>query len=244
MTFHPSPRNGGPSKDEPGALRTGRHARPAALPAGTLPDAARDRSADRINAADRALAEAHARLRSAGADPDVINTAFAIARDSLHEARENVRDARKELALVLIEWDQANRVQQNQGRYAETAAPVVPDPPGLDLCPNPAGAQTPAEFMGILRMYRIWAGKPSYRGMEHAIKNRPGQRFAASTIHAALKSDALPALQMVEAIITACGGSDAHHQTFAAAWRRLTMPQQEDARPQWPRALHPVSELA
>ena len=181
-------------------------------------------------------------MRAAGVDLDVINPAFAIARDSLHEARESVRDVRKELALVLCEWDQANRRQQNQGRYPETATPVVPDPPGLALCPDPATAKTPAEFMDTLRMYRVWAGKPSYRAMEHVIKNHPAQRFAASTIHAALKSDGLPTLQMVAAIITACGGSDAHQQTFASTWRRLTMPQQDDALPLRSRTLCPVGE--
>jgi hypothetical protein len=37
--------------------------------------------------------------------------------------------------------------------------------------------------METMRMYRIWAGKPSYRVMEHQC----GRRFAASTIHIALR---------------------------------------------------------
>jgi hypothetical protein len=180
---------------------------------------------ERIRAADRALKDAHDRLRATGADPDVIGAAFAIARDSLGEARESVRDAWRELVLVHHEWDLLNRRLENQGRYPGTAAPVVPDPPGQNLCPDPGIARTPAEFMHIFRTYRKWAGEPSYRVMENVMKNQCGQRFAASTIHAALKSDRLPTLPMVQAVIAACGGSDAHQQTFAAAWRRLAMSQ-------------------
>jgi hypothetical protein len=119
------------------------------------------------------------------ADSDVVNGAFAMVRDSLNEARETVREARRELALVLGEWEQLNRRLRHPGRYPEAAAPVVPDPPGLNLCPDPATARTPADFMDTLRSYRKWAGDPSFRSMEHVIKNQCGQHFAASTIHAA-----------------------------------------------------------
>ena len=94
--------------------------------------------------------------------------------------------------------------------------------------------------MDILRMYRIWAGKPSYRVMEHQC----ARRFAASTIHAALKSNDLPSLEMVQAIITGCRGSDQHRHAFASAWRRLVMPQPDVAYRPPSRALYPVSETA
>jgi hypothetical protein len=121
---------------------------------------------------------------------------------------------------------------------------VVPDPPGENLCPDPAAAQTPAEFMDTLRRYRKWAGEPSFRVMEHVIKKQCGQHFAASTVHAALKGDDLPSLAKVRAIIAACGGSDAHQQMFTTAWRRLTMPRQEDRQASLPRALYSISEPA
>jgi hypothetical protein len=244
MDLPMSARNGGRSKDEPGVPRTGRHARPVSPSAGTLPDSSRDRSIERIRVADRALRDAHARLRAAGGDSEAISNAFAVARDSLNEAREIVRNIRKELVLVQHEWDQLNRRLANQGRYPATAAPVVPDTPGLNLCPDPGTAQTAAEFMETLRTYRIWAGKPSYRAMANVIKNQCSQHFASSTIHAALQSDDLPALQLVQAVITACGGSDAHQQMFTSAWRRLTMPQQDDAQQSHPHALYSVSDTA
>jgi hypothetical protein len=244
MNLYSPTRNALPGKDEPGISRTGRHARPASPPAGVLSDVLRDRSLERIRVADRAISDAHARLRGTGTDSDAVNGAFAVVRDSLNEAREAVREARRELSLVLSEWEQLHRRVQNPGRYPEAVAPVVPDPPGLNLCPDPAGARTPAQFMNTLRRYRKWAGEPSFRIMEHVIKKQHGQHFAASTIHAALKGDDLPSLPKVQAIITACGGSDAHKQTFTTAWRRLIMPRQDDVQPPRPHTLDSVSEPA
>jgi hypothetical protein len=242
MSVYSLSRNGGPGRDEPARPRAGRHARPVSPPAAALADVLRDRSLERIRAADRAIADVHARLRGTGADSDAVNGAFAIARDSLTEAGETVREARHELALVVQEWEQFRRVQ-SPGRYPEAAAPVVPDLPGENLCPDPGAAQTPAEFMAVLRRYRKWAGEPSFRSMEHVIRKQCGQHFAASTLHAALKGDSLPSLPKVQAVVTACGGSDAHRQAFTAAWRRLAMLRQDDTPPP-PRLLHPVSEPA
>ncbi|MGD0701216.1 MAG: hypothetical protein ABSA02_15185 [Trebonia sp.] len=239
-----SSRNTLPGKDEPGAPRTGRHARPVSPPAAALSDVLRDRSLERIKAADRAITDAQARLRSTGADSDAVNGAFAVVRDSLSEARETVREARRELALVLNEWEQLHRRLQGAGRYPQAATPVVPDPPGLNLCPDAGTARTPAQFMDTLRKYRKWAGEPSFRVMEHVIRQQRGQHFAASTIHAALKSDDLPSLQKVQAIITACGGSDAHQQMFTTAWRQLTMPRRDEARQPRARTLCAASETA
>ena len=244
VSLNPSLRNGLRDKALPGPARTGRHARPVSPPADALADVLRDRSFERIRAADRAIAEAQARLRGAGADSDAVNGAFAVVRDSLNEARETVREARRELALVLNEWEQLNRRLQNPGHYPEAAAPVVPDPPDLNLCPDPGGVRTPAEFMETLRKYRKWAGDPSFRAMEHVIRKQRGLHFAASTIHAALKGQDLPSLQKVQAVITACGGSEAHQQMFTTAWRRLTMAEQEDAQSPRPRALYSVGETA
>jgi hypothetical protein len=240
------PQNGNalPSRDQRGPSPTGRHARPASPPASALSDVLRDRSLDRIKAADRAISDAQARLRSTGADSDAINGAFAVVRESLNEARETVREARRDLADLLSEWEQLNNRLRHPSRYPEAATSVVPDPPGADLCPDPAAARTPADFMDTLRRYRKWAGEPSMRYMEHVIKNQRGPHFAASTLHAALKGDTLPSLSKVQAIVTACGGSDAHQQMFTTAWRRLTMPRHDDTQPPRPHVLYSVGEPA
>ena len=217
------PRTGVREKGQSVAPRTGRHARPVSTAAGALPDVLTDRSFERIRAAGRAVADAHASIRSTAADSDAVDGAFAVVRDSLHEARETVREARRELVLVLNEWEQLSRRLQQPSRYPQAANPVVPDPPDLNLCPDPGIAQTPAEFVETLRQYRRWAGEPSFRAMEHVITAQRGQHFAASTIHAALKCDELPSLHKVQAIITACGGSETHQQMFTTAWRRLSL---------------------
>lgn len=219
MNYSRPVRSNGRNRDDQALLpRTGRHARPAGST--LFPDHPRD-----FSAADRALTEAQARLRGVGADSDAINIAFTNAREWIFEAWKTLQEARRELAMAQSEREQADCRRQNSVSRSDAAAPVVPDTPDLDLCPNPASAETPAQYMEILRRYRVWAGQPSYRTMGH----RCAQRFAASTIHAALSGDALPSLAMVQAIITGCSGTDTHRQMFATAWRRLRMPQQDSA---------------
>ena len=223
----PSP-SGGSSNVRPDVPRSGRHARPVSPPAGTLSEGYQDRSLDRIKVADRALRSAQIRVRGAGVDSDDVNTAFTVDRDSLKDVREALREARKELILVHYEYHELSRKLANRGRYPVTAAPVVPDTPGLNLCPDPGAVQTSAEFMDALRAFRVWAGKPSYRVMESVIKNQCSQHFSSSTIHAALTGSELPALPLVQAVITACGGDDEHQQAYTSAWRKLTMPHRDD----------------
>lgn len=237
-------RSGGDVRDKLGAPRTGRHRGSLDPPTVALSDVLPDRSLERIRAADRAIVAAQAHLRGTGADSEAVTGAFILARDALNEARKAMREVRRELALALNEWEQLHRRLQNVGPYPEAAAPVVPDVPGLNLFPDPGRAQTPSEFMDRLRTYRKWAGEPSFRAMEHIIRKQRGQHFAASTINTALRSDDLPSLQKVQAIVTACGGSDAHQQMFTTAWRRLAMPPQDDVQPEPRRTLRSARETA
>lgn len=98
--------------------------------------------------------------------------------------------------------------------------PAIPDVPGQDLRPDPGDANTSAEFLDCLRNYRTWAGNPSYRVMARRCRHR----FAASTICTALRGESMPSLDMVLAIVAACGGSEQHQREFASAWRRLILP--------------------
>ncbi len=70
MSFSSPGGNGLPEKGRSATSSTGRHARPASAPASALSDLLRDRSLDRIRAADRAMSDAHARIRGTGADSD------------------------------------------------------------------------------------------------------------------------------------------------------------------------------
>jgi hypothetical protein len=52
------------------------------------------------------------------------------------------------------------------------------------------------------------------------IAARARQKRVASTICTAMKRDALPTREVIEAIITGCGGSQDDLEAFIAAWRR------------------------
>lgn len=213
---------------QPAAPWTGRHARPAGSSADALLDSFGEHIEDRMKSAEQALKIAYVGARDAGADSEVLSKAFANARDAISETRDAMRGAREELLQLQREYDELNHGPAGQSRYPVAAAPVVPDIPGLDLCPDPASVQTPAQFMNALRTYRLWAGNPSYRVMEHIISQQCPQKYGSSTLHTALKSDALPSLQLVRAVLTACGARPAQVGHFVSAWRRLTMGQQGD----------------
>lgn len=112
----------------------------------------------------------------------------------------------------------------------ERAAPGSPahDAPGCDLRPDPSGARNSAELIEALRQFRTWAGNPSYRDMARACSGRP----AASTMCRVLGRGRLPArFEVIDAIITACGGEEEDRERFASAWRRLVMPGKEPLSP-------------
>jgi hypothetical protein len=221
MQFPPQPHV--PSGERPlVAASRGQDAEEPAMP----PVAPLGQAAARLSAAERALAEAHARIRAGEVDLDLLDLTIAIARDCLAEARALNTQTRRELAIVRWERTKAQRERTERDRDASTGhseapiTPVVADAPDAGLCPDPRAAASPAELMDTMRRYWIWAGRPSYRAMAR----HSGRRYAASTIHAALHADTLPRLDMIQAIILGCRGSTTHQQAFASAWRRLQLP--------------------
>jgi hypothetical protein len=168
----------------------------------------------------RSAAEA-VRICMAEAD-NLYQQALAEREKTLALAREVAEE--KEQARLLR--DEAVRLFDDAATRRERPAPGQPaqDVPGCDLRPDPSGARTPAEFIEALRQFRTWAGNPSFRDMARACHGRP----AASTMCRVLRSPELPPrLELVDAIITACGGEEEDRERFATAWRRLTMPGQE-----------------
>ena len=230
MGVQASSRKDGSGNLQAGASRTGRHARPASFPVDVLPDSYRNLGLEQLRAVERAIREAHIRARGTGAGSESVTTALARARTNLSEVREILQEARKELLMVHHEYDELTRRLASQSRYPVTATPAVPDTPGLDLCPDPGTAQTPAEYMEAFRRYRLWAGKP--------VLPRPGERH---------QEPARPALLLFHPPHRAHGqrparpragpgghhrpaaAADAQQQAFASAWRRLTMSQQNGA---------------
>lgn len=96
---------------------------------------------------------------------------------------------------------------------------VVRDISGYDLRPDPLSATSPAQFMELLRQYRLWCGEPSYRDMAKAC----GHTYAASTLCTALNKNKLPKQRLLHAIIYTCGGDDTDIQAWTTAWRRITL---------------------
>ncbi|MFI7228377.1 hypothetical protein ACIBO5_34600 [Nonomuraea angiospora] len=94
---------------------------------------------------------------------------------------------------------------------------------GYALKPDPLAAQNPAEFVELMKQYRIWAGEPSYRELVRRARNA----FGASTLCEALKSTRLPPLKLVEAFVWACSGCENDLRTWVTAWRRLRMRHQQ-----------------
>jgi hypothetical protein len=174
-----------------------------------------------IKGARRQLAETYEALVAAGVSSDAARISLLVL----------------ELSLTQLEQAEAHHLRVDPVRYSETVHDqVISDMPGWDQFPDPVTAQTPADFVQILQRYRAWAGNPSYRVMERLCD----RRFAASTIHTALHGENLPSLDMVQAIIKGCRGSDAHMVLFTSAWRRFGMPQQVSGKPNQSPALRAV----
>ena len=213
----------------------------SALSPGTFTPA--DRPEARIQATERDLAEVYRRLRAAGVAPDQLDTQFAVLWDAIAEIKAHSQETQPERAAARYELGQERRQPPDPAQHCGKPGSVIPDMPGVSLCPDPGTVHTPAQFMDCLRRYRIWSGKISYREMER----KCGRRFAASTICTALQGDELPSFDMVLAIVVACGGSEEHQLSFLSAWRSIQLQQdagQPPARSQRSRALRAVSGTA
>jgi hypothetical protein len=127
----------------------------------------------------------------------------------------------------------------SHGRHRSAAAPQVEDVAGYDLKPDPLTATTAAEFMAMLRQYKSWSGDPSWRRMA----DRAGQVIVHSTMHAAMRADTLPKLEVVKAIITGCGGSQEDMRSFVTACRRLASSHGHDTTGFLPAPVPPVLAL-
>lgn len=150
--------------------------------------------------------------------------------------------ARRETAQAVRHREQRQEDELHHPRATrqEQFPPELPfqppdDADGYLLKPDPLTAQTAAEFVELMRLYRIWAGEPSYRELVKRARNA----FGASTLCEALKSTHLPPEKLVRAFVWACTGSHEDLQAWITAWRWLRMRHQ---RPQ-SQPLAPVTAL-
>ncbi|GAA4670475.1 helix-turn-helix domain-containing protein [Phytohabitans rumicis] len=85
--------------------------------------------------------------------------------------------------------------------------------------PDPAEAQTAAEFVRALRRLKQWTGQ-GYRQLEKSA-GVAGQALPRSTLTAALARDTLPRDDLVAAFVRTCGGDDSEVERWVAARRRI-----------------------
>lgn len=98
--------------------------------------------------------------------------------------------------------------------------PMFPDSGPLHLRPNPRMARTEREFMKCLMTFKLWSGNRSLR----QISEQSGGRISPSSVRNVLNSIVMPdRLEVVDAIVLGCGGSEEIRKAFASAWRRLRM---------------------
>jgi len=104
-----------------------------------------------------------------------------------------------------------------EGRGGKVLA--IPDVPGVNLKPDPTTARSSAEFVGLMRELRIWAGQPSLR----TLAGRAPAKLPISSLSIALKSTELPRLDLVLAFIRACGCTEDDASRWATAWRMIAL---------------------
>ena len=147
---------------------------------------------------------------------------YQLAMSEREKALALARKAAEDQARARLLHDEASKAAEDARARRERLALGSPakDAAGHCLRPDPGYAQDSAEFIEALRQFRIWAGNPSYRDMARACNGRP----VASTMCRVIGRRELPArLEVIEAIVTSCGGSEEDRERFATAWRRLTM---------------------
>ncbi|WP_310726723.1 RICIN domain-containing protein [Streptomyces sp. N2A] len=87
--------------------------------------------------------------------------------------------------------------------------------------PDPAVADSPAQFMELMRQLRRWADL-SYRQLERNATDA-GNVLPRATISAALSRNELPRTELLAAYVRACGGDDETVAAWLDARRRLSL---------------------
>jgi hypothetical protein len=220
------------------SLSGGDETRPVAVPGLRVPARHRRQGGGPVPAAEidmalmRRLAEGAAASGDLRAAAEAVRVCMAeaenlyqLAMAEREKALALARQAAEDQARARLLHDEAARTFEEARARRERPALGTPaqDAPGCDLRPDPRDVQTSAQLIEALRQFRTWAGNPSYRDMARACNGRP----AASTMCRVLAGRALPVrFEVLDAIITACGGEEEDRERFATAWRRLVLPRQ------------------
>ncbi|HEY7274970.1 MAG TPA: helix-turn-helix transcriptional regulator [Trebonia sp.] len=126
------------------------------------------------------------------------------AREAVEAAQADYELHRREQAML---EDRLEFIRQEAG-YSWTA-----------VKPDPSAVRTVDDFFGALRQLRFWGGNPSYRTMS----DRIGGVFTPQAMQAVVSGDVRPDLELLAAVVTACGGSEEDEKGFATALRRISL---------------------
>jgi hypothetical protein len=156
-------------------------------------------------------------------------TLYQLAMSERDQALAMARQAAEDQARARhLQQEAARAVDEARARRERPALGPSQDAPGSRLRPDPGSVRTAAELIEALRQFRTWAGNPSFRDMARACNGRP----AASTMCKVLAAGTLPVrFEVIDAIITACGGEEEDRERFWTAWRRLMMMPGQQGRP-------------
>jgi hypothetical protein len=164
-----------------------------------------------------------------GDPPDDVDAEAVATRSAIARLRWQLRWTFHD-PMVRGEWrkleeDVAAMYEQDTpspGRHRASSAPDERDgqqaaePGGIDLKLDPATAQTGRDLIEILVHYKTRSGL-SWR----EIAARARQKRVHSTLCEAMHRSVLPTREVVEAIITGCGGSQDDLDASIAAWQRI-----------------------
>src|SRR5579863_933515 len=102
---------------------------------------------------------------------------------------------------------------------AATGRPV-PDatPPAHPPIPRPGEVTSAAQFLGLMKLLRQWAGNPSLAELN---RRSGGFLLPPSTLSDALAKDQLPRLDLILSYVRACGLNDEQATAWERTWRAL-----------------------
>jgi hypothetical protein len=149
---------------------------------------------------------------------EALESKLIAQREALESREESLRDLESD---VMAEKEALENEQKKRRRAIEAPPPpMFPDSGPLHLRPNPRAALTIRDFMHCLVTFRVWSGNRSLR----QISEQSGHRISPSSVRNVLNASALPdRLEVVDAIVLGCGGTDEDRAAFTSAWRRLYM---------------------
>lgn len=176
---------------------------------------------ERLTYDEHNLSEAVSGLAHRRASLEDLETELMAKKQALDYREESL--AAREGELMAREQALEGLMAQKRGRRMQAEAvpaQVFFDSGPMELRPNPRTAYSVREFMDCLAQFKVYMGNRSVR----QISENCGGAICPSTVGNVLRGGTLPdRLEVVDAIVLGCGGSDSDRADFQYAWRRLYM---------------------